>query len=329
MEHSQLGRTGLNVSKICLGTMTFGNQCDEKTSHAILEKAKDKGITFIDTADMYPASGKETIGDTERIIGKWLKGKRDEVVLATKFWAPMGSLPWQRGPSRRHIFDAVDASLERLQTDFIDLYQVHFPDYQTPIDETIGALDDLVKMGKVRYLGCSNYPAWLLARSIGRSETLNLERFETVQPRYNLLFRQMERELFPLCEHDRIGVIPYNPLAGGLLTGQHKRSAPREGSRFSLESEQGERYRERYWRDEFHDTVEQIQPIAEKEGITMAQLAVGWVLAKPFVTSPIVGATNPTQLDDAISAVANPLSEQIVAELDEITKKYRTGDDER
>jgi len=139
----------------------------------------------------------------------------------------------------------------------------------------------------------------------------------------------MERELFPLCEHDRIGVIPYNPLAGGLLTGQHKRSAPREGSRFALESEQGERYRERYWRDEFHDTVEQIQPIAEKEGITMAQLAIGWVLAKPFVTSPIVGATNPTQLDDAISAAANPLSEQIVTELDEITKKYRTGDDER
>ena len=211
MEHSQLGRTGLNVSKICLGTMTFGNQCDEKTSHAILDKAQNEGITFIDTADMYPASGKDTIGDTERIIGKWLKGKREEIVLATKFWAPMGSLPWQRGSSRRHIFDAVDASLERLQTDFIDLYQVHFPDYQTPIDETIGALDDLVKMGKVRYLGCSNYPAWLLARSIGRSETLNLARFESVQPRYNLLFRQMERELFPLCEHDRIGVIPYNP----------------------------------------------------------------------------------------------------------------------
>ena len=157
MEHSQLGRTGLNVSKICLGTMTFGNQCDEKTSHAILDKAQDEGITFIDTADMYPASGKETIGDTERIIGKWLKGKREEIVLATKFWAPMGSLPWQRGSSRRHIFDAVDASLERLQTDFIDLYQVHFPDYQTPIDETIGALDDLVKMGKVRYLGSVSY----------------------------------------------------------------------------------------------------------------------------------------------------------------------------
>ncbi len=187
----------------------------------------------------------------------------------------------------------------------------------------------IIKSGQVRYLGCSNYPAWLLARSIGRSETLNLARFESVQPRYNLLFRQMERELFPLCEHDRIGVIPYNPLAGGLLTGQHERSTPRAGSRFALESEQGERYRERYWRDEFHDTVEKIKPIAENEGISMAQLAVAWVLSKPFVTAPIVGATNPTQLDDAIAAVAKPLSEEAVTQLNELTHKYRAGDDER
>tara|TARA_B110000438_G_scaffold219333_1_gene212286 strand:- start:14 stop:1003 length:990 start_codon:yes stop_codon:yes gene_type:complete len=329
MEHSQLGTTGLAVSKICLGTMTFGNQCDEKTSHAILDKANSNGITFIDTADMYPAVDKESIGETERIIGRWMNGKRDDVVLATKFFAPMGSKPWQGGSSRRHIFDAVDSSLKRLKTDFIDLYQVHFPDYKTPIDETIGALDDLVKMGKVRYLGCSNYPAWLLARSIGRSETLNLERFVCVQPRYNLLFRQMERELFSLCDYEKIGVIPYNPLAGGLLTGQHERTSPRAGSRFALESEQGERYRDRYWRDEFHDTVDQLKLITQNEGISMAQLAIAWVLSNPIVTSPIVGATSPIQLDDAIAAAANPLDTNLITQVNELTSQYRIGDDER
>lgn len=329
MKHTTLGRSGLQVSRLCLGTMTFANQCDEAASHAILDHSLDLGISFIDTADMYPASGPETIGDTERFIGRWMKGRRDEVVLATKFWGPTGPAPWQRGASRRHIRDAVDASLRRLDTDHIDLYQVHFPDMETPMDETLSALDDLVRQGKVLYLGCSNYPAWLLARSIGRSETLGLARFDSVQPRYNLVFRQFERDLFDLCAHDGIGVIPYNPLAGGLLTGKHPREAPEAGSRFTLAGGQGDRYLERYWQDQLHDTVDAMRPLAAEAGISMAQLAVGWVLANPAITSPIVGATRPAQLDDAAAAVDNPLDADLVAQLNDLTVQYRRGDDAR
>src|ERR1051326_4032132 len=223
MEHARLGRSGLQVSRLCLGTMTFGLQSDESTAFAILDRAAEGGIDFLDTSDAYPLGGDlPTRGVTEEILGRWLRGKRDRFIVATKCFAPTGPAPFDAGNSRKHVLDAVDASLRRLQTDYIDLYQLHGPDLQTPIDETLGALDDLVRAGKVRYIGCSNFLAYQVARAIGRSEALSLARFDSVQPRYNLLFRQIERELLPLCAEEGIGVIPYNPIAGGLLTGKHK-----------------------------------------------------------------------------------------------------------
>ncbi|HJM28427.1 MAG: aldo/keto reductase [Acidimicrobiales bacterium] len=330
MEYKRLGKTGLKVSRLCLGTMTFGNQCDETISHKVLNYALESGISFIDTADIYPANGKpELVGETEKIIGRWIQQKRENVVLATKFWAPTGKNPWQGGSSRRNIKDSVEASLRRLQTDYIDLYQVHFPDYETPIEETLGALNDLVRQGKILYAGCSNYPAWLLALTLGKSENASTIRFDTVQPRYNLLFRQPERELFELCDFADIGVIPYNPLAGGFLTGKHKREAPVKGSRFTLEGGQGERYLERYWSEQKHDVVDALKPLANEAGITLAHLAVGWVLSNPVITSPIVGATKPSQLDDAIKAVNNPLGDDLVSAINDLTLEFRRGDDSR
>lgn len=329
MKTTRLGRTGLSVSRICLGTMTFGNQCDEAASHTILDHALELGISFLDTADMYPASGPEQVGETERIIGRWMKGRRDEVVLATKFWGPMGPAPWQRGAGRRHVMEAVEGSLRRLGTDSIDLYQIHFPDRSTPTDETLTALDDCIRQGKVHYIGCSNFPAWMLARALGRSEVLGVARYECVQPRYNLLFRQFERDLFDCCAAEDVAVIPYNPLAGGLLTGKHGREAPEEGSRFTLAGGQGDRYKERYWHDRLHDTVDAIRPLAADAGVSMAQLAIAWVLANPVITAPIVGATRPEQLDAAAAAVTQPLDADLKAALDDLTVDYRSGDDER
>ncbi len=330
MKYKRLGRTGLKVSRLCLGTMTFGNQCDENLSHAVLDYALDSGISFIDTADIYPANGKpDLVGETENIIGRWIQHKRENVVLATKFWAPTGENPWQGGSSRRNIIDSVEESLRRLQTDYIDLYQVHFPDYETPMEETLSALDDLVRQGKILYAGCSNYPAWLLALTLGKSENASTIRFDTVQPRYNLLFRQPERDLFKLCEFAEIGVIPYNPLAGGFLTGKHKREAPEEGSRFTLEGGQGERYLERYWSEQKHDVVDALKPLAKEAGITLAHLAVGWVLANPVITSPIIGATKPSQLEDAINAVNHPLEDDLVEIINDLTLEFRRGDESR
>ncbi|MBG01569.1 MAG: aldo/keto reductase [Acidimicrobiaceae bacterium] len=327
MDYKKFGRTGLKVSRLCLGTMTFGNQCDTAQSHEILNYALESGISFMDTADIYPANGvPEDIGKTESIIGEWLGPYRDDVVLATKFFAPTGSNPWQGGSSRRNIVDSVEASLRRLQTEYIDLYQVHFPDYETPIEETLGTLDDLVRQGKILYAGCSNYPAWYLALTLGISETNDLVRFDCVQPRYNLLFREPERDLYNLCDFKDVAVIPYNPLAGGLLTGKHSRKGPIDGTRFTLKGGQGKRYMDRYWADEYHETVDLIRPVAEQAGVSLAQLAIGWVLANPTVTSPIVGATSPGQLDDAIRAVQEPLDKEIVEMLDAITSEFRKGD---
>ena len=329
MKHTTLGRTGLPVSRLCLGTMTFGNQCDEATSHAILDHALELGISFIDTADLYPASGPESVGETERIIGRWMQGRRDDVVVATKFFGPTGPAPWHQGASRRHIMDAVEGSLRRLQTDVIDLYQIHFPDSRTPVEETLQALDDLIRQGKVHHIGCSNYPAWVLARAIGRSEVLGLARYDCVQPRYNLLFRSFERDLFELCAAEDVAVIPYNPLAGGLLTGKHQREAPDAGSRFTLEGGQGDRYKDRYWQDQLHDVVDQIRPLAADAGMSMAQLAVAWVLANPVVTSPIIGATRPEQLDDAAAAVDVGLDDDLKRQLDDLTSHLRLVEADR
>jgi len=330
MHHVRLGRTGLPVSRLCLGTMTFGLQCDEKTSFAILDRAADGGITFLDTSDVYPVGGNlETVGRTEEIIGRWLQRRREDFVVATKCFGAMGLHPWDQGLSRKHILEAIDASLRRLRTDYVDLYQLHHPDPHTPIDESLRALDDVVRAGKARYVGCSNYFAYQVARALGRSELLGLVRFECVQPRYNLLFRQVERELFPLCEEDGLGVIPYNPIAGGLLSGKHRREAgPAPGTRFTHPTA-GARYRERYWHDRELDTVDALRPLAAEAGMSMAQMAIAWVLTNPVITSPIVGASRPEQLDDALAAVDKGLDAGLKARLDDLTREYRWGDDIR
>ena len=326
MEYVRLGRTGLQVSQLCLGTMTFGLQCDEPTSVAIMDHASEAGITFFDTADAYPLGGDlQTVGRTEEIVGRWLKGRRDEVVIATKFRGAMGPLPFQQGNSRRHIMDAVDGSLRRLQTDYIDLYQLHGYDTQTPIDETLSTLDDLVHSGKVRYTGCSNFLAYQVARAVGRSETLGIARFDSVQPRYNLLFRQIERELLPLCAEDGIGVIPYNPIAGGMLSGKHRAGAPTEGTRFTLGNAAGN-YQGRYWHDAAFDSVQQLRPIAAEAGLPLVTLAVAWVLAHPAITAPIIGASRPEQLDDSVRAADTVLPANLLETLDELTRHYRYGD---
>ena len=221
------------MSRLCLGTMTFGLQCDEPTSRAILDRAAEGGVDFLDSSDAYPLGGElSTRGVTEEILGRWLHGKRDRFIVATKCFVPTGPAPFDRGNSRKHIMSAIDASLRRLQTDYIDLYQLHGYDPATPIDETLGALDDLVHQGKVRYVGCSNFLTYQLVRAVGRTETLRLARMDCVQPRYNLLFRQIEREMLPFCGEEGVGVIPYNPIAGGLLSGKYSGSAepPRAGS---------------------------------------------------------------------------------------------------
>jgi aryl-alcohol dehydrogenase (NADP+) len=330
MKHVRLGRTGLSVSRLCLGTMTFGLQCDEAASHAILDRALAGGITFIDTADVYPLGGTlETVGRTEEILGRWLTGRRQEVVLATKVHGATGPRPWDHGLSRKHVIDALDASLRRLRTDYVDLYQAHHPDPATPLDETLRVFDDLVRAGKVRYVGCSNYPAWQTAKALGRSERLGLARWACVQPRYNLLFRQPERELLPLCLEEGLGVIPYNPLAGGFLSGKHRRErGPTPGTRFTLGTA-ARRYQERYWREREFETVDQLRPLAQQAGMSMAQLAVAWTLANPAVTSPIVGASRPEQLDELLAAADKPLDHALLHTLDELTREYRLGDDVR
>jgi aryl-alcohol dehydrogenase (NADP+) len=327
MDHTTLGRTGLSVSRLCLGTMTFGVQCDEATSTAILDRAADGGIDFIDTADIYPLGGDlTTVGRTEEILGRWLEGKRDRFVVATKCYGPTGPAPFDSGNSRKHIMSAIDASLRRLGTDYVDLYQVHFDDPTTPLDETLGAFDDLVHQGKVRYVGCSNFLAYRLARAVGRSEVLGLVRFETLQPRYNLLFRQIERELLALCAEENIGVIPYNPIAGGMLTGKHAgATAPTEGGRFTL-GNAANIYQERYWHDRAFETVSALQSVAEEAGTTLTTLAVAWVLANPTVTAPIVGASRPEQLAASLAAVDFTLEPDVKERLDELTADYRMGD---
>lgn len=328
MEHVRLGATGLKVSRLCLGTMTFGLQSDEPASIGIMDRAAEGGITFIDTADAYPLGGdQETRGRTEEIIGRWLKGRRDDFILATKCVIPMGPQPFQSGANRRHIMNAVEASLRRLGTDYIDLYQMHQYDPATPVDETMEALNALVFQGKVRYVGCSNYLAYQVARAVGRAETLKLARFVSVQPRYNLLFREIERELIPYCLEAGVGVIPYNPIAGGMLSGKHDRSKePPKGTRFGFEGFAGVMYRGRYWQDHVFDTVDQLVAVAKEAGLELPTLALAWTLAQPGITSPIVGASRADQLDATLKAVDTTLDADLLKRLDELTREFRRGD---
>jgi 1-deoxyxylulose-5-phosphate synthase len=327
VEHTRLGRTGLQVSRLCLGTMTFGLQCDEPTSGAILDRAAEGGIDFLDTSDAYPLGGDlGTRGVTEEIVGRWLRGRRERFIVATKCFAPTGPAPFDGGNSRKHIMSAVEASLRRLQTDYIDLYQLHGYDRQTPIDETLAALDDLVHSGKVRYLGVSNFLTYQLVRAVGRTETLGLTRIDCVQPRYNLLFRQIEREMLPYCGEEGIGVIPYNPIAGGLLSGKHQRaSPPPAGTRFTLGTA-AQNYQDRYWHDREFDTVEQLRRLADDAGVNLVTLSVAWVLANPAITAPIIGASTPAQLDSSLAAVRYALSDDLRQQLNDLTHDYRMGD---
>jgi aryl-alcohol dehydrogenase-like predicted oxidoreductase len=327
MDHARLGQTGLQVSRLCLGTMTFGWQSDESTAVAILDRAAEGGVDFLDTSDAYPLGGDlSTRGITEEILGRWLRGKRDRFIVATKCFAPTGPAPFDAGNSRKHIMSAVEASLRRLQTDYIDLYQLHGYDPATPIDETLGALDDLVHAGKVRYTGCSNFLTYQLVRAFGRSETLGLARFASVQPRYNLLFRQIEREMLPFCGEEGVGVIPYNPLAGGLLSGKYASSAaPAEGTRFTL-GNAGGLYQDRYWHKPEFETVDSLRELADQAGVSLVTLCVAWVLAHKAVTAPIIGASRAEQLDASLAAVGFVLDDDLKRRLDELTHQYRMGD---
>jgi len=319
MKTKKMGRTGLKVSEICLGTMTFGVQCDEATSWAIMDRAVEGGVDFFDTADAYPLPvDPKTVGLTEDIIGRWMRKRenRDSIVLATKLRMAMGPRPNDGGLSRKHIIDAIEASLTRLQTEYIDLYQVHAPDPDTPIDETLRALDDLVRSGKVRYIGCSNFTAWQLSKALRTSERLNISRFDCLQPRYNLLYRDIEMELLPLCREEGVGVICYNPLAAGLLSGKYRAGQdPTPGTRFSLGSA-GELYRRRYWQDTQIKAVEELAAFYEGRGRTLATAAIAWVLQNPVITSAIVGASRPEQLNDTLAAASITLSEEEMAACD-------------
>lgn len=328
MQYRQFGNTGLSVSRLCLGTMTFGLQTDVQVSHGIIDRAADAGVNFIDTADVYPLGAKlDTVGRTEEIVGGWLKGKRDQFILATKASGVMGPAAWNQGNSRKHLLDAIEASLKRLNTDYVDLYQLHLDDPLTPLDETLEALDIIVKHGKARYIGVSNFLAYRMARMLGRADTLRLARFVSIQPRYNLLFRQIERELLPLAKEEGLAVMPYNPLAGGLLTGKHALDrTPNDGRFTATVGEAGEMYQKRYWHErEFH-SIEQLKNVISEAGQPMTTTAVGWVLANPVITSAIIGASRPEQLDDTLAAADVVLDESLKKQLDDITHEYRWGD---
>lgn len=301
MNTVQLGRSGLQVSQICLGTMTFGREADEATSCAIMDFFVEQGGFFLDTANVYNA------GESEAIVGRWMKSRanRQRLIVATKVFGQMGEGPNQGGLSRIHIQHAVEASLRRLQIDVIDLYQIHRWDYAVPFEETLGALDDLVRQGKVRYIGCSNVRAYQLLRCLHWSRENAKSRFVSLQPAYNALNRAIEGELLPLCAEEGIGVMSYNPLAGGMLTGKYRRGrALPEGARLAAFPF----YHDRYYTDQALDLVERFLVAASDRGVTPAQLALAWVLSEPRVSAPILGARSLEQLTDSLKGIEITLS---------------------
>lgn len=321
MQYQSLGRTGLQVSRLCLGTMTFGWSADEKTSHAIMDAAFDAGINFLDTADIYSYWVEGNPGGvSEQIIGSWLKTKnRREVVIATKARGPMWPGPNGDGLTRHHLVHAVEDSLRRLDTDYIDLYQTHFPDPRTPLDETLRALDDLVRAGKVLYVGASNYPAWLLMKSLWVSDAKNICRFDALQPHYSLFHRaEYERELAAACVDQTIGVIPYSPLAAGFLTGKYTRDS-READTTRAD---GELIQRLINDDRAYDALDKLREIADGHGVPVAQVALAWLLEQPAITSPIIGARTVAQLEEVAGATEVKLSAEEIATLDEATNGY-------
>ncbi len=318
MNTRNLGRTGLKVSPICLGTMQFGWSADEATAYSIMDKAVELGCNFFDTADVYSrwVEGNEG-GVSEAIIGRWLQQsrlRRQDIVLATKVRGQMGDGPNDQGLSRAHIMTAVEDSLRRLQTDYIDLYQVHWPDQETPLDETLVVLNDLVRAGKVRYLGCSNYPAWLLMKSLWLSDVKDLTRFDSLQPHYSYVHRaEFERELQAVCADQGLGVIPYSPLAAGFLTGKYRRDTEMP------DSARAEGIQKKYMNEQGFAAVNKLEEIGRAHNATIAQTAVAWILTNPTVTSAIIGANTLDQLADTMKGAEIVLSAEEKEALDEVT----------
>jgi aryl-alcohol dehydrogenase-like predicted oxidoreductase len=310
MEYRKLGRTGLMVSELCLGTMTFGNEADEQTSKSVTDRFVEAGGNFLDTANVYSR------GVSEEITGRVIRDYREDVVLATKFRFPMGEGPNDSGASRKHIISACEASLRRLDTDYIDLYQIHCWDSSTPIEETLSALDDLVRAGKVRYIGCSNFTGWQIEKSVRVSEREGLARFDCLQPQYSLVVRDIEHEVLPVSREEGLGVIPWSPLAGGFLTGKYSREdAPPENTRMASWGDTWKRHAT----SEKFDIVDRVCEIADSRGKEPAQIALSWVKDRPGVTSPIIGARNVEQLDKNLGATGWSLEERELDSLEEVS----------
>jgi len=315
MEYRSLGRTGLRVSELCLGSMQFGWTADEDTAFQILTAAVDAGINFIDTADIYSRWAKGNPGGvSEQIIGDWLKKTgipRSDLVIATKVRGSMGPGVNDEGLSRVHIMKAVDDSLRRLQTDYIDLYQSHWFDENTPIEETLSTLGDLIHMGKVRYIGCSNIPAWRLMESLWVAEHYNLPRYESLQPHYHLLKRaEFESGLSDICRGYNLGVMPYSPLAGGFLTGKYRRGETDTGSQRNVS---------KYFNDRSWNLLDVMDTVAKNHDKSVSQVALGWLLSQPVVTCPIIGPRTIDQLTDNLGAVGLRLQPEEIQILDQAT----------
>jgi aryl-alcohol dehydrogenase-like predicted oxidoreductase len=315
MEYRYLGKSGIKVSPLCLGSMQFGWTADEASSYLVLNGAHDAGINFIDTADVYSRWAKDNPGGvSERIIGQWLHQAnipRDQIVLATKVRGRTGEGPNDEGLSRAHILAAVEGSLRRLQTDYIDVYQAHFFDENVSIEETLAAFDHLIRQGKVRYIGCSNYPAWRLMQALWVSDKLELARYASLQPHYNLIHRpEFEVELADICRTYGLGVIPYSPLAGGFLTGKYHKDTPDAGSQRNVS---------RHFSDKNWATLQEIEKIGQESGWSVSQISLAWLLNQPVITSPIIGPRNPDQLADNLGALDVKLSKEQVSHLDLIS----------
>jgi len=319
MEYRRLGRTGLMVSELCLGTMTFGRELDDAGSKEVVNRFVEAGGNFIDTADVY------SDGLSEEFTGRALKERRDEVVLATKVRFPMGEGPNDVGLSRKHIIAGCEASLRRLGTDYIDLYQVHCWDEATPLSETLGALDDLVRSGKVRYIGVSNFLAWQIVKALCVSELNGFEKFVCLQPQYSLVERGIEDEVLPACVSEGLGIIPWSPLGGGFLSGKYRRDErPPEGSRIAGATESMDEYWEKRATERNWQVLDAVGAVAEETGKSYAQVALNWLLRQPGVTAPIIGARTLEQLEDNLGAAGWKLGEKQVRRLSEAAPPEQT-----
>jgi aryl-alcohol dehydrogenase-like predicted oxidoreductase len=319
MRWRSFGKSGLKVTELCLGTMTLSGQADDKTSFAILDAAWAGGIRFLDTADCYPIPLElATTGRTEILLGKWVteRRNRDDLVIATKAYFQMGRLPLHRGNSRLHLTRACEASLRRLNTDRVDLYLCHGWDPTVPIEETIGAMEDLRRAGKIVYYGFSNVRAPEVTACLIAAERLGVAGIAGLQPRHNLLYRELEDLLFPLARSQRLGMMVYNPLAGGLLTGKHRPDAPpAAGTRFTLGSS-GDTYRARYWKDQLLTEASNLDQVAKKHGVSLVTAAVAWTLANPDISSAIIGVSRPEQLAAQLEATKVRIPDELKQELD-------------